>query len=199
MASRLGRLLACAAILAASMAAAPPAAAGPAQDLISSLASDAKTTLNDRSLAADARAERLKATLGEVIDKKRMARSMMGRYWRRADKDQQARLIDLLETYLINVYASRVDDVEGDIDVAIDGERDVGGRTLVDSRVIRPTGPAVDVDWQVEEADGRLYVSDIVVEGVSLIVSQRAELASVIRRQGGIDGLIGILEKKVGG
>lgn len=199
MASRLGRLLACAAILAAWLATPLHATAGPAQDLISNLATDAKSTLNDRSLAADVRAAKLKSTLGEVIDRERMARSMMGRYWRRASKDQQARLVDLLETYLINVYASRVDDVEGDIDVAIDGERDVGGRTLVDSRVIRPTGPAVDVDWQVEEADGRLYVSDIVVEGVSLIVSQRAELASVIRRQGGIDGLIGLLEKKVGG
>lgn len=180
-----------------TLLAAPAAVAGPAQDMIAELAASAEVVLNDRSLARDVRADRLRETLGKVVDKQGMARSLLGRYWRRADAGQQRTLVDLLETYLVDVYAGRVDAIDGQIDFAISGERALGERTMVDTQVLRPNGPPVDVTWQVETTGGRSVVTDIVVEGVSLIVSQRAEFASVIRQQGGIDGLIGLLEKKV--
>lgn len=173
------------------------ATAGPALDLIETLGNRAETAINDRSLTADERMEKLRAALGEVIDQEGMARSLLGRNWRRADDGQKAKLVPLLQTYLINAYAGRVDSVDGVIDLVVDGERTTSDRTLVSSRVVRPNGPPVDVDWQVETADGRLAVTDIVVEGVSLVVSQRADFASVIRRQGGVDGLIELLEQKV--
>ncbi len=183
-------------VLALTLAAAP-AAAGPAKDLITDLAVKAEPILNDRAQPTLERAQKVQALLSDLIDRRTMAQSLLGRHWHRATPEQQAELIDLLESYLVEGYARRMESVEGQISFQVEQERELGDRTLVDTQVVRPNGPPVAVTWQVETVDGKPTVTDIVVEGVSLIVSQRADFASVIRQQGGVDGLIALLRDKV--
>ena len=183
-------------VVAAAFAA--PASAGPAKELIQSLASAATPVLNDKDISSAERAQRTQDILRPAFDRDEMAKSLLGRYWLRATPEQQTELIVLLESYLVNAYASRVDSIEGHVAFDIQGETASGGRTMVASVVIRPQEPPVRVDWQVEDIGGTHSVTDIIVEGVSLVVSQRADFASVIRQRGGIDGLIGLLRDRVG-
>jgi len=173
--------------------------AGPSRDLIEKLAADATPVLNDRGLESGERASRIRAILGGVMDREAMAPAIIGRYWRRATPEQRSDLTDLLEAYLVHSYASRMDSIEGQVAFEIGGERPIGARTMVDTRVIRPSAPPVAVSWQVESVGGQPKVTDIVIEGVSMVVSQRDDFSSVIRQQGGIDGLIGLLRQRVGG
>ena len=47
------------------------------------------------------------------------------------------------------------------------------------------------IDWRVRQQDGKMGVIDVIVEGISLSVTQRQEYASVIQNSGGqIDGLL---------
>jgi phospholipid transport system substrate-binding protein len=57
------------------------------------------------------------------------------------------------------------------------------------------------VDWRVrQEQDQSWRVVDMVVEGVSMSVTQRSEFASVIESKGGtVKGLIETLRQKVQG
>ena len=50
---------------------------------------------------------------------------------------------------------------------------------------------------QIEAIGGKPVITDIIIEGVSLVVSQRADFSSIIRQQGGLDGLIGLLRQKL--
>jgi len=68
---------------------------------------------------------------------------------------------------------------------------------LVDTQVVRPNAPTIDVSWQIEDFGGKPVITDIIIEGVSLVVSQRADFSSIIRQQGGLDGLIGLLRQKL--
>jgi len=68
---------------------------------------------------------------------------------------------------------------------------------LVDTQVVRPNAPNIDVSWQIEAIGGKPVITDIIIEGVSLVVSQRADFSSIIRQQGGLDGLIGLLRQKL--
>ena len=53
------------------------------------------------------------------------------------------------------------------------------------------------VDWRVRELDGGdLVAIDVIIEGVSLIVTQRSEFSSVIERSG-MDGLLAELRQRV--
>lgn len=176
-----------------------PAHAGVERDLIAGLAGEAEPVLNDRSIPPAERTKKLRTILSSVFDSKQMAQSMLGRYWRRADAGQRTELVSLMETYLIDVYAGRVDSIDGEVKFNVGEGKAVGQRTIIDSQVLRPGSPPVSVDWQVETVGGKAVVTDIVVEGVSLVVSQRADFASIIRSQGGLDGLIKLLKQKVGG
>lgn len=174
------------------------AKAGVERDLIAGLAGEAEPLLNDRSIPPAERTKKLRSIIGSVFDSRQMVQLTLGRYWRRADEGQRAELVTLMETYLIDVYAGRVDSIDGQVKFDVGTERTIGERTVVDTQVLRPGSPPVSVAWQVETVNGKVVVTDIVVEGVSLVVSQRADFASIIRSQGGLDGLIKLLKQKVG-
>ena len=175
-----------------------PAKAGVERDLIAGLAGEAEPVLNDKSIASAERTKKLRSILSSVFDNQQMAQSMLGRYWRRADDGQRSELATLMKTYLIDVYAGRMDSIDGQVKFEVGGEKVIGNRTIVDSKVLRPGPPPVSVVWQVETVNSKAVVTDIVVEGVSLVVSQRADFTSIIRSQGGLDGLIKLLKQKVG-
>ena len=74
------------------------------------------------------------------------------------------------------------------------GKRDV----MVDSKVLRKDGPPISANWRVRLVDGEPKVIDVVVEGVSMSISQRQEFASVVQSKG-MDGLIETLRARVDG
>ena len=59
--------------------------------------------------------------------------------------------------------------------------------------------PPIRINWRVRRSENTYRVIDVVVEGVSMSVTQRDEFAAVIRRNGGkIEGLLSALERKTG-
>jgi phospholipid transport system substrate-binding protein len=52
-------------------------------------------------------------------------------------------------------------------------------------------GQPVVVEWLVSDRPGRVVIADIVIEGVSLLVTQREEIAAMLEKRGGdVDKLI---------
>ena len=76
--------------------------------------------------------------------------------------------------------------------IAVTGARD-GGKAgvLVSSRVVRPGQEDIAVDWQISDRSGRTRVVNLIIEGVSLLASERAQVGAMLDAQrGSIDGLI---------
>ena len=70
-----------------------------------------------------------------------------------------------------------------------------GRMPLVSTRILSE-GPPLAVDWRVRERDDKSLVAiDVIVAGVSLIVTQRSEFGAVIERHG-IDGLLAELRRR---
>ena len=70
------------------------------------------------------------------------------------------------------------------------------GDFLVQTAITRPSGPALNYEWRVREGSNGIKIVDVIVEGVSLLVTQRSDFTSVAG-QNGIDGLIATLRNKV--
>ena len=86
-------------------------------------------------------------------------------------------------------------DIDAVIGVAPAGESD----SMVTTQIVRPNGPPVNVSWRVRKSGSDYKIIDVVVENVSMGVTQRQEFASVIEQNGGrVDGLIQALRQKVG-
>ena len=53
------------------------------------------------------------------------------------------------------------------------------------------------IDWRLVAENGTYKISDVIVEGISMMVTQRSEFASVVQRNGGqVRGLIAMMRDK---
>jgi phospholipid transport system substrate-binding protein len=66
--------------------------------------------------------------------------------------------------------------------------------------IVSPEGkPPVKVDWRVRNKDGRYKIVDVLVEGVSMSLTQRSDFSSVIQAGGGdVQVLLNHLKQKNG-
>jgi phospholipid transport system substrate-binding protein len=139
----------------------------------------------------------LEALLEEATDLDLIARLVLGRYWREATPEQRQRYLELFRALLRRAIAERLDRYTGQTFEVTEGQPVDDRDTLVRTLVHRPEGgqPYV-VDWRVRRSDGRLLVIDVVAEGVSLLLTQRSEVAE-IAGQKGIDGLLQVMEERL--
>ncbi len=99
---------------------------------------------------------------------------------------------------MVLIYSGRFERYSGE-GVTVTGVRETGhGEAIVLSEIPWPGGNSVvHADWRVALEDGECLVFDVVVEGVSMAVVQRADFGSVIQRNGGrVEGLLAALRSK---
>jgi phospholipid transport system substrate-binding protein len=71
----------------------------------------------------------------------------------------------------------------GQLDVT--GSRTDPAGVIVTSQVIRLGGRSIEMDWQLAMS-GRFYkIEDVTIDGVSMALTHRSEIASMIARNGG--------------
>jgi len=71
----------------------------------------------------------------------------------------------------------------------------------VSSQIVNPSGaPPVSAEWWVVRTGDDLRIIDVVVDGVSLVLTLRQEFVAVIeQRGGGVSTLNRMLREKLGG
>jgi phospholipid transport system substrate-binding protein len=168
-----------------------------ARDMIQSVGVQVLAILRDQGLDNQQKFERLVALLDGPIDLEIIARLILGRHWRSATEGQRTEYLQLFRAFALDNLASRLHVYDGQ-DFEIVGAQAVSERdAVVATRVTGGGRPPLKVDWRVRELDeGGLVAIDVIVEGVSLIVTQRSEFSAVIERQG-MDGLLAELRQRV--
>ena len=129
-----------------------------------------------------------------------IARFVSGRYWRTASQEDQQEFLSLFDDYVVFVYTARLGDFGG-ATFTILGSRSDDDGAIVSTAVSSPgsTSP-LKIDWRLVAHNGAYKISDVIVEGISMSITQRSEFASVIQRNGGqVQGLIAMLREKTGG
>jgi len=107
------------------------------------------------------------------------------RYWRTATAGEKKEYQALFEKMVVEVYSRRFGEYEGQVLEVRSSRKDSERDVTVQSFIVPDSGPEIQVDWRVRKKDGRYRVIDVVVEGVSMALTQRSEFASVIQRGGG--------------
>jgi phospholipid transport system substrate-binding protein len=182
-------------VMAAAAALPRAASADGAIAFVQKLGDDALDLLV-RQPGSDAdRADRLRVILTNHFDLRTIGRAVLGPSWKSADEAQRATYLDTFEDYVVATYSLRVKDYSGEVfevlkETPID-ERD----SLVATQIVRPNKPPLLVDYRVRNSDGAYKVVDVMVEGISMLTSQRQEFSAVIQRYG-LDGLISQLRAR---
>jgi phospholipid transport system substrate-binding protein len=179
---------------------APPArAADDAAGFISDLGKRAIDVLTSTSSDSD-REQHFRTLFDEGFDVPNIARFVLGTYWRTATDPQREEFTKLFEAYIVHSYTVRFSQYSGQ-QLKVTGSRAEGDTSsLVTSQIAGTTGsPPVKVDWRVAKAEGKFKITDVIVEGVSMAVTERQEFASVIQRGGGqIEALLKLLRERSG-
>jgi phospholipid transport system substrate-binding protein len=122
----------------------------------------------------------------------------LGQYWSRATPQQQQEYLRLFREYVVQALSARSAEYAGEQFRAISARQN-GGETIVTSEVTRSDGSKIPIDWYLVNRGG-WKITDVYVAGVSIKVTGRDEIASVMQQGGGqISYLLDRLRQKVGG
>lgn len=174
------------------------ATAETAAAFVADLSEEGTEMLTDPGLGLEARTEALRRLFTSRFAVDTISRFVLGRHWRRASVTERTEFRALFEDYIVSTYVRRLDDYGGEILVLNAARLERPGIALVSSQVVRSQGPSVTVEWRLRHGDDGWRIVDIVVEGISLAITQRATFAAVIRDNGGrIGGLLAQLRQTV--
>ncbi len=170
-----------------------------AKKFIQNLTVDAINSLAVADIEKTERRERFRRLMLDKFAFKGIAKWVLGRYWRRASADERKEFMTLFEELMVITYADRFETYSGEkIEI---GKAEIRNSkdALVHSKLIRGenTEP-VDVIWRVRRTDEMFKIVDVMVEGLSMGLTQQKEFSSVIRQNGGkVNGLLVELRKRL--
>jgi phospholipid transport system substrate-binding protein len=169
-----------------------------AADFVQSLGDKAIATLADPKVSKPEAKKVFRELLNDNFDINTISRFVLGRYWNIASDDQKKEYQTLFEQMIVEVYAERFSQYAGESFKVGAAQASGGSDAVVTSQVLRPQGAPVNVSWRVRNRGGSFKIIDVIVENVSMSVTQRSEFASVIQNNGGrFDALLGALRQRI--
>ena len=153
-------------------------------------------TLVDGPGDGASKASRLLAIMERSAAMPQIARFAAGIAWRGMNDDQQTRFVAAFGKFISEIYAGRFQEYSGGGQT---GKQFTMGRVidagrkgmLVKTLIIRTGKAPVVVEWLVTDRPGRVVITDFVIEGVSMLITEREEIGSMLEARGGdVDKLI---------
>ena len=103
-----------------------------------------------------------------------------------------------IPTNVVKTYSTRFDEYSGEKLQLLNFENESNPKIFLVHTILQ-TGEnsVVTVDWRIGEKKDRFVILDIIIEGISLAITQRSEFVSVIdQNDGSVNQLIAILKEK---
>ena len=168
-----------------------------AEKFVTTLGERALEMVTDKNLVGDARREKFRELLNSNFDMRWIGQFVLGRHWRRASPEQRETYQKLFEESIVFTYTNQFDDYSGQT-FEVTGNTESGRYRVVKSKIVDPANPRniVAVDWRLIEDSENFRIVDVVIEGISMGITQRNEYSSVIESNGGqIDPLLVRMEE----
>ena len=149
--------------------------------------SDSERIVNFRNLYLDS------------FDNYYISRFVLGRYWKRLDSRMRKQFVESFNDYIVTTYAPKFKGWEGTFK-ATDSLLE-NNYYNVKMNVLNKDGPTLQFMWKIYLDKNRNFkILDVNIDGVSMLVTQRAEFMSVIKNNPkGVIGLIEAMNKKTSG
>jgi len=142
--------------------------------------------------------------IGKLVEEKiatkfdfnRMSKMVLGRNWSNASKDQQEHFVIEFRSLLVRTYSSALAKYRNQT-IEYKPLRSQPGDTsvTVKTQIIQPGSPNIPLDYSLDKTDETWKVSDVVIDGLSLVTIYRGQFAEEVK-QNGIEGVIQKLVEK---
>lgn len=138
--------------------------------------------LKDKDLDLEHKRDRIRAIVQERFDFYEMSRRILGPNWKTISPGDRDVFVDRFKRLLEASYANKI---EAYTDERVDfGEEIIKGRyAKVESTAITKTAN-IPIDYVLIQKEGRWFVYDVIIEGVSLISNYRSTYNEIIKKKG---------------
>jgi phospholipid transport system substrate-binding protein len=166
------------------------------ESFIADLGARTIAVLERKDLGTAERERELGRLLADGFDMGYLARIVLGRPYRELSDEQRTEYQQLFREFVLKTYSARLSNYAGEELVVLRSVRVGNGEDIQVSTEIRRKGePPLRIDWRLRPQDGGYKIIDVVVEQVSLVVTQRGEFQSIVAQQG-INGLLTTLRAR---
>lgn len=166
---------------------------------IESLGQEVLTKIADKKINDKDREKNFRKLYGRAFDNTYISRFVLGRHWKKIDKKTKKEFVKSFNDYLITAYAPKFKGWAGKFET-IDSQIE-NNMYVVSMRLITNSTPpsSLLLDWRMTVTkDKKFKILDVNIDGVSMLVTQRAEFSSVIKNNPlGVRGLIEQMKKKI--
>lgn len=125
-----------------------------------------------------------------------MTRSAVGKHWRKASKEQQARLIEEFRELLVGTYGSALLNYSGqEVEYAPVRYKKGAKKAVVKTKIVDAKAPPLDVNYSVRWKNDVWKIYNVEIANIKLTINYRGSFDSIVKKQG-IEGLIENLTTK---
>ena len=172
-------------------------AAPAAVQFIDRLSQTAIEGLTSKDIDHDERKERFRKIFTEAFDVATIGRFALGAPWRTASEADRADYLKAFEDYIVASYATRFADYGGEKIVTVGSRRGDDNEAFVLSQFMRTQGAPIRVTWRVRANGESWRIIDVIIEDVSMAITQRDDFSATVQRNGGrLSALIEALRAK---
>ena len=169
-----------------------------ASQFVSVLAQKVIDVLKNKALSKDDRVKALASVFLEGFDVRGIGLFVLGVYGHKASTSERNDYLSVFKDYVVQTYAVRFNSYAGESFLVTKAAPDGDIGAWVTSGIGKPGEEPTEVQWRVRKEEDGFKIIDVVVEGVSLLVTQRSEFASVLQRNNGnIASLTELMRDKI--
>ena len=153
---------------------------------VQSTVNRASQVLSD-NLSKDQKIIELKSIAAETVDIKGIGMYTLGSYRKIRSEDQKKEYAILFEQYFLKTFSSRLAEYSNP-EIEVKSKEKLNKNYTMVSSVLVSTEqrPEVRIDWRIyTKKPGDLKIRDLIIEGLSLVRTQKEEFASIIESNNG--------------
>src|SRR3954447_1859648 len=151
----------------------------------------------DSGMSAGQRLAGIRNLLRSSFDVTAITDFVLGSYKRVATPQQLRDFAALYQEYTVQTYSRQLSHLAGS-QLVLQNVRPSGAETIVGSSVVTSGGGSYRVDWYVVDRGGMNKISDLVIEGVSMKMTHRNEVARWIEvNGGGFSSALAVLRQQI--
>jgi len=171
------------------------AADGPAAALIEKVAAQVIELVKTKT--GPEREAGIRQVLEQSFDLPYMAQQALATHWNETNADQRQRFLKAVVSSEAHAYAERFGQYGGQTLTVGRVIQRPGNVSIVQSKLNQTNGQPINIDWEVRDNGQGLRISDVKIEGVSMVMTRRSDFNSYISGHGGqVDALISELEAR---
>ncbi len=171
-----------------------------AKNFIKAMTEDAISMLTVKDIKRSERARRFRILMNKNFAMKGIAKFVLGRHWRKASEEQKEEYLQLFEDLMVATYADRFERYSREKLLIKRAEARGKKDAIVHTTMVKANNATkpLKVAWRVRGKGETFTIIDVMVEGISMIMTQKSEFASFIKQNGGgLDALLMELKKRV--